>query len=207
MMSSCSVDQSAAWEYEHLVKVLMLGDASVGKTSLVNRFCGDSFTENTVATIGIDFKWKNLEHNGAKLRMQVWDTAGQERFRTLSPQYYRAAHGVVVCFDCTERRTFENLGTWLQAISENRDGEIQVIIVANKMDLSAQRAVSTAEGEALAKKHGFAFFEVSAKSGAGVETAFLQLVDKIERDTWRPRDSHATVLGSTAQEDKKPCQC
>lgn len=180
----------AAWEYDHVVKVLMLGDTQVGKSSIVKRFCEDAFTTDVQTTIGIDFKWKNIERNGNKLKLQVWDTAGQERFRTISHQYYRSAMGVVVIYSVTDLESFKNIDFWLQEISKHGDEGVQRVLVGNKIDMDG-RKVSTEEGAALAKKYNFDFFEVSAKTAQGVEDAFLALVDNIVKQRWAggPRDS------------------
>lgn len=159
-------------------KVMMLGDAGVGKTSIARRFVDDHFLNNYIHTIGIDFLEKAVSCDGQAVRLQIWDTAGQDRFRTIIRPYYRGASGIVLAFDVTDEKTFEDVGQWLGCISENTRAcqIIQKVLVANKVDLPRNVwQVSREEAVALADKHGMAFFEVSAKEGTGVTEAFLEL--------------------------------
>merc|ERR1719215_815985 len=128
-------------ENHHLIKLLLLGDSAVGKSSLLVRFSEDIFDENFVLTIGVDFKLKQVERNGRLLKIQVWDTAGQERFRTITPAYYRAAMGVVITYDVTDRNTFDHIEFWIQQLSDHGDENVQRILVGNKWDLSEKRQV------------------------------------------------------------------
>ena len=102
--------------YDHLVKILLVGDSGVGKSSLLARFISDSFDEQG-PTVGVDFKLKHVDVDGTRLKLTVWDTAGQERFRTLTSSYYRGAHGVVFVYDVTSRESFENAReTWRKEV-------------------------------------------------------------------------------------------
>merc|ERR1719215_2100419 len=166
-------------ENHHLIKLLLLGDSAVGKSSLLVRFSEDIFDENFVLTIGVDFKWKQVERNGAKLKIQVWDTAGQERFRTITPAYYRAAMGVVFVYDITDRVTYDRVEFWFSQMETHGDPKVARILVGNKSDLAEHRAVTTQEGEALAARFGMKFFETSAKEGNSVEDAFLTTADEV----------------------------
>jgi len=192
--------------YDHLVKLLLLGDSAVGKTSLLMRFCESVFDQNFVLTIGVDFKWKTVDRNGRKLKLQVWDTAGQERFRTITPAYYRAAMGVVITYDVTDRGTFEHVGYWVSQLDQNGDENVRKILVGNKSDLADARKVSTEEGEALAKEHSMAFFETSAKTGNAVDDAFLSIADQVvqQRYAKTPLPSEGLQLKGGK---KKSCAC
>mmetsp|Transcript_7134 Transcript_7134/g.11567 ORF Transcript_7134/g.11567 Transcript_7134/m.11567 type:complete len:201 (-) Transcript_7134:118-720(-) len=166
-------------EYDHLVKLLMLGDSAVGKSSLLGRFCEGRFDANFVLTIGVDFKWKTVDRNNRKLKLQVWDTAGQERFRTITPAYYRSAMGVVITYDICEEETFKSVEYWITQLGQHGNEDVQRILVGNKSDLAANRKVSRQDGEALATKFGMAFFETSAKTGDKVDEAFLHIADNV----------------------------
>ena len=96
-------------KYDHLLKILMIGDTSVGKSALMKRFAEDSFCENMNTTIGVDFKIRCLDMDGQRVKLQIWDTAGQERFGGITSTYYRGSHGVIVVFDVTKGNTFANI--------------------------------------------------------------------------------------------------
>lgn len=113
--------------YDHLLKILIIGDTGVGKSCLMLRFTDDLFNEKQLATIGVDFKVKYVQERGlggaAKaVKLALWDTAGQERFRTLTASYYRNAQGIVVVYDVSNKDTFRNIKQWLQEVYEDEDG-------------------------------------------------------------------------------------
>lgn len=162
--------------YDHLVKLLIIGDSGAGKTSLLLRFSDEKFENNLISTIGIDFKIKTVVIDGLRIKVQIWDTAGQERFHTLTRAYYRGAHGILLVYDVTNRKTFEHVGTWLSYIIKYSDKNPALTLVGNKCDLSHKRQVSSLEGELRAEKSGCKFFETSAKNDVNVTKAFFQLV-------------------------------
>ena len=96
-------------DYDHLFKLVIIGDSGVGKSSLLVRFADDTFSENCISTIGVDFKIKTIDINGERVKLQLWDTAGQERFRTITATYYRGTHGVIVVYDVTSGESFANV--------------------------------------------------------------------------------------------------
>ena len=106
--------------YDHLFKLLLIGDAGVGKSSILLRFTDDTFDEHLQSTIGVDFKVKMRTIAGKRVKMTIWDTAGQERFRTLTSSYYRGAQGIMLTYDVTRRQTFDNLNQWLQEVDASR---------------------------------------------------------------------------------------
>eukprot|EP00440_Ansanella_granifera_P021326 gb/GFBE01023151.1/.p1 GENE.gb/GFBE01023151.1/~~gb/GFBE01023151.1/.p1 ORF type:complete len:202 (+),score=45.55 gb/GFBE01023151.1/:1-606(+) len=200
----------ASADYDHLVKLLLLGDSAVGKSSLLMRFCENKFDSNFVLTIGVDFKWKQVERNGRKLKLQVWDTAGQERFRTITPAYYRSAMGVVICYDITDKSTFENVGYWLEQLQQHGDEGVQRILVGNKSDLVDLRKVSKEDGKALADKYSIDFFETSAKEGDAVEEAFLRIADHVVKQRYanvEPTTQKQNTLELNRGQKKKSCSC
>lgn len=187
---------ASAGDYDHLVKLLLLGDSAVGKSSLLMRFSEERFDSNFVLTIGVDFKWKLVDRDGRKLKIQIWDTAGQERFRTITPAYYRAAMGVVIIFDTTDRATFDHIEYWVQQLDQHGDAGVTKILVGNKMDLVDQRKVTKEEAQELADKFGMAFFEASAKSGENVEDAFLHISDLVVKQRYAGQPASAPGGGS-----------
>ncbi|XP_023125134.1 ras-related protein Rab-8B isoform X2 [Amphiprion ocellaris] len=135
--------------YDYLLKLLLIGDSGVGKTCLLFRFSEDAFNTTFIATIGIDFKIRTIDIEGKKIKLQIWDTAGQERFRTITTAYYRGAMGIMLVYDITMEKSFDNIRNWIRNIEE------------------------------LAIDYGIKFLETSAKSGINVEEAFLTLATDI----------------------------
>ena len=103
-------------DYDHFFKMVLLGDSSVGKSCLLVRFADDEFNENYVSTIGVDFRFRSLRHNGKKIKLQIWDTAGQERYRTITNAYYKGADGIILVFDLFDKKTFVNIDNWLKEV-------------------------------------------------------------------------------------------
>lgn len=167
--------------YDHLFKVLLVGDSAVGKSCLLMRFTADRFDEVTTSTIGVDFRVKYLDINGQRVKLTVWDTAGQERFRTLTSSYYRGAQGIIFVYDVSRRETFENLDRiWMKEVDIYSNIEDAVkMVVANKVDLEGERQVTTEEGHAFARNMGCLYVETSAKINIAVQQAFEELATKI----------------------------
>ncbi|KAG6427461.1 hypothetical protein SASPL_111706 [Salvia splendens] len=183
--------------YDLSFKILLIGDSTVGKSSLLVSFCKllvnncvglihqsiHSFISNVVddlsPTVGVDFKIKFLTVGGKKLKLTIWDTAGQERFRTLTSSYYRGAHGIVHVYDVTRRDTFTNLSdVWakeLELYSTNEDWLLEIKLIG----LESERVVSREEGMSLAKELGCLFLECSARTRENVEQCFAELALKI----------------------------
>ena len=162
------------------LKILVIGEAGVGKSSLMLRFTEEKISTDILPTVGLDFRVKVMDHKGYSVKLSIWDTAGQERFKNITSAYYRGAHGVVLVYDLTSRRSFENLDNWLlEEAKYNSDKKTMKLVVGNKTDQKGRRKVSPEEGKNWAEQRGFIFLETSAKSSSGVEPAFYQLVDKI----------------------------
>ena len=103
---------AAARPFDLQIKLLMIGDSAVGKTSLLLRYANDTFSSTFITTIGIDFKIKTVDLDGRRVKLQIWDTAGQEQFRSMMYSYYKGAHGVVLVYDVTSRETFDSIAHW-----------------------------------------------------------------------------------------------
>lgn len=114
---------------EFLFKLLLIGDSGVGKSCLLLRFSDGTFNESFISTIGVDFKIKTIELDGKKIKLQIWDTAGQERFQTITSSYYRGAHGIVLVYDITDPRSFENIHKWLKEIETHSGGSVLKLLV------------------------------------------------------------------------------
>uniref|UniRef100_A0A8U8B896 small monomeric GTPase n=1 Tax=Geospiza parvula TaxID=87175 RepID=A0A8U8B896_GEOPR len=139
------------------LKILIIGESGVGKSSLLLRFTDDTFDPELAATIGVDFKVKTISVDGNKAKLAIWDTAGQERFRTLTPSYYRGAQGVILVYDVTRRDTFVKLDNWLNELETycTRNDIVQML-VGNKID-KENREVDRNEGLKFARKHSMLF--------------------------------------------------
>ena len=168
-------------EFDFLVKVVLIGDASVGKSSLMLRYVDDTFEDNYICTIGVDFKIKTFELDGRKIKFQIWDTAGQERFRPITNCYFRGAEGCIACFDITSRESFENVRVWINDFREQSsvDHGKNVVLIGNKSDLAEIRTVSVEEAQELADRLGLKYIEASAKIGDRVSEVFLTLTREI----------------------------
>ncbi|KAF7988190.1 hypothetical protein HCN44_007684 [Aphidius gifuensis] len=161
------------------LKILMIGESNVGKSSTLLRFTDDEFNENMQSTVGMDYKTKQITIDGNTVKLAIWDTAGQERYRTLTPSYYRDGQGAILMYDVTDKNTFLKLETWLDELNTYCNKiEIVKMIVGNKIDLP-NRQVTTDEGLAFARKHQTLYIESSAKTADGVKCCFEELVQKI----------------------------
>lgn len=168
--------------YDHLFKLLLVGDSGVGKSSLLLRFSDGTFDTNMQSTIGVDFKLKLMRVSGKVCKVTIWDTAGQERFRTLTSSYYRGAHGIVLVYDVTRPESFAHLSDWLNEIEMYCSGggrSVVKLLVGNKTDLASDRAVTTKEGADWARSKGMLFLEASALNQDNVKACFEEVVAKI----------------------------
>ena len=164
---------------EVLYKILLLGDSSVGKTCFLMRYTDNTFQEIHMSTIGLDYKLKNVQlDDGKMVKIQIWDTAGQDRFRSITKNYYKGAHGIILIYDITNKKSFENVRTWINQIKEEVSEKVSIILVGNKIDDEEHRVVATEDGEKIAKELGLMFFECSAKSGVNIDSTFNELVKK-----------------------------
>ncbi|KAG7202187.1 hypothetical protein KM043_015866 [Ampulex compressa] len=174
-----------AREYDHLFKLLIIGDSGVGKSSLLLRFADNTFSGSYITTIGVDFKIQTVEIDGEKVKLQIWDTAGQERFRTITSTYYRGTHGVIVVYDVTS---------------------------GNKNDEPNQKVVLTEDAQRFANQMGIQLFETSAKDNINVEEMFMAITRQVLRTKKERKERQAiqtnetvNLRKSTKQHRKKCC--
>ena len=142
-------------------KIIFVGDAGVGKTTIINRINDNEFQSAYDATIGVDFWPKKINFRGNEITLQIWDTAGQERYRGLIPSYVRNSSIVFIVFDITNRKTFESIPKWIELIKSIEKNIL--VLIGNKEDLKDKREVEEKEGEDLAKENEMSYFELSAK--------------------------------------------
>lgn len=189
------------------LKILIVGESGVGKSSLMLRFVDDTFDPEISATIGVDFRVASMTVDDTLVKLAIWDTAGQERFRTLTPSYYRGAQGVICVYDVTSRTTFDHLDHWMTEVDTySTKSDAVKMLVGNKIDME-NREVLREEGLAFAKKHRMLFIESSAKTREGVQCAFEELIEKIIQTPglWENEHSSQPLRDTTA--DYNGCAC
>ena len=166
-------------DYDYTFKLMMLGDASVGKTSLTLRYISGFFMEDLKLTIGVDFYSKTILFNEKKVKLQMWDFGGEERFRFLLSQYCKGANGAFFLYDITNVRSIEHLPEWTQIVRENA-GDIPIMLIGSKKDLEEFRTVPREDGILAAKKYNLSsFIELSSKTGDNVERAFKVMTETL----------------------------
>jgi Ras-related protein Rab-7A len=195
-----------------LLKVIILGDSGVGKTSLMNQYVQKKFDNRYKATIGAEFLSKEINIDGQDVKVQIWDTAGQERFQSLGSAFYRGADACILVFDVTSMESFSHLTSWMEEFNIQA-GKRDCVLIGNKVDLSDKRSVTSRTAQAWCQKHdeGIKYFETSAKDNSGVEEAFLAVAaaalkkkaGSVEEDVPVPTVS----LKETSKKKKKDDGC
>jgi len=181
MATNANPSSSKSAAYDYLIKLLLIGDSGVGKSCLLLRFSDDSFTPSFITTIGIDFKIRTIELEGKRIKLQIWDTAGQERFRTITTAYYRGAMGILLVYDVTDEKSFNNIRNWIRNIEQHATESVNKILIGNKCDMVEKKVVDSARGKALADEYAIKFLETSAKNSINVEEAFITLAKDIKK--------------------------
>ena len=167
-------------DQKHVFKVLLLGDSTVGKTCFLMRFTENTFQEIHMSTIGLDYRFKKMTlENQEVATVQIWDTAGQDRFRAITKNYYKGAHGILLIYDVTNQKSFDNVKNWVGQIRENASEKAIIYIVGNKVDDTAHRVVSKEQGEETAKEFNLKFYEASAKEDINKDPTFQAVVNDI----------------------------
>ncbi|MBY9018704.1 MAG: GTP-binding protein [Candidatus Lokiarchaeota archaeon] len=164
--------------YDFTFKVLLLGDASVGKTSFTKRYCYNIFNPSERLTIGVDFHVKTIELHGRKIKLQIWDIGGEERFRFLLPTYCLGANAAFLLYDITRPQTLDNISEWTNIVRQ-KGGPVPIMLIGSKIDLETpQRNIPREYGIQIAEKHNMnSFGEISSKTGQNVTKTFEVLTE------------------------------
>ena len=191
-------------------KLIFLGDQSVGKSCILNRFMNDTFSEDYQATIGLDFQSKNFQIDNQDIHLLLYDTAGQEKFRSLIPMYTRDANIILLVYDVGCKESFVHLPDWIKDLTNINKDEVIFALVGNKKDLEDKREVTVEEGQKVAQENDFIFQEVSAKTGEGFSDLFYKnLFEKI-RTKFRPGGQQPSTevndIKLNLEDDKKKTQ-
>ena len=169
--------------YELLYKIIIIGDAAVGKSNILTRFTRNEFSENTKSTVGVELGVKFIKVKGVNTKIQIWDTAGQERYRSITSSYYKGSHGCFIVYDITNESSFNNVEKWYEYVQKEAGKNISIILVGNKCDLENERKISKEKGQEKAKNLKCAFFETSALSGVNISQIFEELTNNIYDST------------------------
>lgn len=173
------IDLDNNYDYNHLFKLIIIGDSGVGKTNIITRYAKNEFRLNLKATIGVEFCTKLIEINEDIIKIQLWDTAGQERFRSLTSTYYKGSHGILVVYDITNCDSFSHVSKWIQEIYNNVGNDIPILLIGNKLDLEDKRIISSEKLIEIAKIYNLEFIEMSAMNCTNVQSGIDKLIKNI----------------------------
>jgi len=169
-------------------KIILIGEPGVGKTSIMSKFVTNEFQSIYSATIGVEFKIKEIYVNNSCARLKIWDTCGQEKFRAITRQYFKNSNGVFIVFDLTKKETIKRLNVWLKDIKDNVDNDFFVFLIGNKLDIKNRDISISEEAKQFASDKKINYYEVSAKTGSGIYNVFEKMAiklinkEKIERN-------------------------
>ena len=187
----------------YLLKVVFVGDAGVGKTQIIDKFLNNKFSEEYFFTIGVDLFRKIIELENKKIKLQLCDTAGQEKFRSITQAYYRDSHLIVLVYAVDDKKTFENIQSWVEDVKNNTNGNPKFLLVGNKCDLEDKRQVSTDEAKKYAKDNEINFIEVSAKEGTNIEKMFNSIIQELLEDMEKEEISYYNKYNNTNNSEQK----
>jgi len=186
-------------------KLVLLGDAAVGKSSSVERFVKNEFFEFQQPTIGAAFLTQTVQLDDYIVKFEIWDTAGQERYRSLAPMYYRGAAAALVVYDITDSDSFAGAKTWIEELQRQGSADIVIGLAGNKCDLSSKRAVSQEEARTYAQDNGCLFFETSAKTGENVAAIFHAIAKKLPKTVQAQPNESIHIISQDEVEKSKCC--
>ena len=195
-----------------ILKILLLGDMTVGKTTLLLKYVDNFLPDTYISTMGVDYKMKKIEYKNIEVTLQIWDTAGQERYRALTKSYLKGSDGILFLYDITKKESFDSIKNWIECTAEHSN--VTKITVGNKIDMEEKREVTEEMKQNFHKDYDFEDIEISAKKGINVEKVFELLVEKILGDMNRDQivkkygrrySDGSSIVSHLDQSCKKKC--
>ena len=201
-------------EAQIVLKLLLLGDSSVGKTSILLKYISNKFDESSISTVGVDYMDKIIDYNKFKIKLQIWDTSGEEKFRTITKNFYRNADGLLVVFDLTKKESYDHIRIWINEAKENND-KLKTLLIGNKLDLKDERIVAIDVAKQFAEKNNLKYIETSAKDGTNINESFQAIIDllfdgKSSEEIlheFTKQDSSLSVVDDSMEVKKKKACC
>ena len=201
-------------EAQIVLKLLLLGDSSVGKTSILLKYISNKFDESSISTVGVDYMDKIIDYNKFKIKLQIWDTSGEEKFRTITKNFYRNADGLLVVFDLTKKESYDHIRIWINEAKENND-KLKTLLIGNKLDLKDERIVAIDVAKQFAEKNNLKYIETSAKDGTNINESFQAIIDllfdgKSSEEIlheFTKQDSSLSVVNDSMEVKKKKACC
>ena len=191
---------------DHSIKLLVLGDLSVGKTSFIYRFTEDKFDEEQIPTTGLDLKTADIILNNKKIRIQIWDTAGQEKFNSITKNLILRVQGIILLFDLTNKESFENLNSWIKIIRDYCGNKMQILILGNKKDLEEQIVINEEDINSFSKSVKIKIKKTSCKNGENIKEAVDMICKHIITSSKEKNDiSFSLESSSLMVKNKKKC--
>ena len=189
---------------QETVSIILIGESTVGKSSIIRRYTKGTFDSEFFTTLGTDLLNKSININGRIISAQIWDTAGQERFMTITKNFYQRADGIILAYDITQKKSFDKLKKWIENINNNASKDAIICLVANKIDKTDDIKIKTEEGKAKAAEFNMNYYETSAKTGEGIDQLFEETIKNIvERKFYRTKN--LSLVNDKKLEKKKCC--
>jgi len=186
-------------------KLVLLGDAAVGKSSSVERFVKNEFFEFQQPTIGAAFLTQTVQLDDYTVKFEIWDTAGQERYRSLAPMYYRGAAAALVVYDITDHDSFQGAKTWIEELQRQGSPDIVIGLAGNKCDKKDSRKVDMEEAKTYAQDNGCIFFETSAKTGENVQNIFTAIARRLPKNVQVQANEAIHILSQEEAASHRTC--
>ena len=189
------------------VKIVLVGQSTVGKTCIATRYVKGNFIQNSISTVGASYLTKSFTLGQDQYDFNIWDTAGQELYRSLTPMYYRNAHAAFVVFDVTNKPSFIAAEDWIKELRAGNE-KVFIVLIGNKIDLTDLRTVEEKQATELAQKYKLPYVETSALSGVGIEAAFQTIISQIRSNEHLQKEiknKTEDVIATEKEEKGKGC--